>query len=98
MTMPEETPKTDPCHVEHSAGLETGHAASQWVERRVSVVRKEHPDIPDGPPTILTERLNGVLSEKPLSAGELTTLAKTLISAMVPMASVADAELEKKTQ
>jgi hypothetical protein len=60
------------------------HAPSHWADRRVSDVRKVHSHIPEGPSMLLNEHLKGALTEGPLTAGELTTLAKELIGAMLP--------------
>ena len=84
MTMIEETPNINPTHTEHLNSPETAQSGPHWAERRISDVRKAHPLFPDGASLILAEQLKGALTESSLTAGELTTLAKELIGAMLP--------------
>jgi hypothetical protein len=56
----------------------------QWAVASVTQAREGLPTVTDGVSGIVTEALKGALSERPLTAAELTTLAKQLVDKMTP--------------
>ena len=67
--------------VEGSLGVDKQY---QWVVASVTQAREGLPTVTDEVSAIITEALKGALSERPLTAAELTTLAKQLIDKMTP--------------
>jgi len=57
-------------------------SADLWISARITESRSNHPAVTDAVSARMEEMLKGQLSERQLTATELTKLAKALIVAM----------------